>query len=138
MAARTPYLSKDITPMRNIFGEPIVRESPVSQAFGFTLSTQKNKKLERELSRLESLEKGLSIGKPSMNILGHELDDEEYERLVVLTGTMFKESVKEFIYSPDYEQYDDKEKIQVIKEIKSDINRTVRDEEFEKYYLGTI
>jgi hypothetical protein len=132
--SRTPGLSKQVSPMRNIFGEPIVRESPVSQAFGFTLSTDKNKKLESELSRLAGLEKGLSIGKPSRNILGYELDTEEYERLVILTGSMFKKSVSQFIHSPDYGKYDDKFKIKVIKELKSDINRLIREQDFGKYY----
>jgi len=138
VAARTPFLSKGVAPMRNIFGEPIVRESPISQALGFTLSTQKGSKLEKELSRLAGLEKGLSIGKPSRNILGHELDDEEYERLIIITGSMFKESIRQYIYSPEYERDEDEFRIKVIKEIKTDINQTVRNQEFEKYYYEGV
>jgi len=137
-AARTPFLSKGVAPMRNIFGEPIVRESPVSQALGFTLATVKGSKLEKELSRLAGLEKGLSIGKPSRNILGHELDDEDYERLIIMTGSMFKESVRQYIHSPEYERDNDEFRIKVIKEIKTDINQTVRNQEFEKYYYEGV
>jgi len=127
--------SKTVTPMRNIFGEPIVRQAPISQAFGFTMSFRNDSKLGQELSRLSQLdEKSLSIGKPSRNIMGYDLTEEEYDRYIYLTGTLFKETLEKFINSPAYDKIPDDLKIKAIRSIKTKINNAIRHREFDKYY----
>ena len=132
--SRLPVLSKSVTPMRNIWGDEIVRDNPISQALGITTSYAKGSRLDKELVRLMGIDEKFVIGKPGRTVSGTRLSDEEYERLIILSGAMLKESFNKYVDSPAYEQHSDKIRVAVFKDIQSKVNAMNREQEFENYY----
>jgi len=128
--ARVPFgVSEDVKPLRNMFGQEIVRDVPWAQALGFGLSLPKGGKAEKELVRL-----GISVGKPSRIVDGKEMNDDEYERFYILKGHMLKESVDRFVNAPAYNQINDDVKIKTIRRIIRKVNDVAKHKEMSKYY----
>jgi len=135
IVSRLPFgASEQIKPMRTIYGDEVVRDNPIAQALGFTMSYKKGSKLDKELARLSKIDKGLSIGKPSRVINGYELTDDEYDRLLVLKGGMLKQTLGKAIENPGYDKLPDNFKIKYIRSTVSKINTMAKHQEFEKYY----
>jgi len=121
--------SKTVPAMRDIFGEPITRQHPVSQAFGFTISVDRKSKLNNELARLK-----MGIGKPSRTVDGYTMSDEEYDRFYILKGAMLKESMKKYVASPAYAQTPDVIRIKTFRSIIRNVNKMAKAREMSKYY----
>ena len=132
LISRMPFgASEKIAPRRDIFGQPIVRENPKLQAFGFGISFEKGSRAEKELARLE-----IGVGKPSKTINDQELTDAEYERLYILKGAMLKTQLDKLINNSGYGSLPDAQKERAIRYVISNTNNFVRATEFEKYYRG--
>lgn len=129
IASRTPGLSTTISPLKNVFGEEVVRYNPALQALGFQVSKKKDNRLAEELLRLN-----ISIGRPSKRILGQELSDEEYDRLVTLTGIGIKQGLLKFMDAPMYKQLDDDQRQRVMRNAIDKIRSLIKHQDFQKYY----
>ena len=130
--SRLPFgISKSVKPMRNIYGEQIVRDVPWAAALGFGISLKKGSKADRELNRLN-----IAVGLPSRNIEGTELSDDEYDRLIVLKGSMLKQGLEKMINNPTYDKISDQQKIDLIRKTIRKTNDFTRKREFEKYYMN--
>jgi hypothetical protein len=134
---RLPFgISKGVSAMRNVFGDEIVRENPVLQSLGLTISYEKTSKMGREMGRLSRLDPGLVIGKPSRIINGFELTDDEYDRFLVLKGAMFKKQLSQLMNYGGYDNFTDDMKIKIIRRLSSQMNEFTRSTEFAKYYTN--
>jgi|GEM_PF-1537950 len=129
--SRLPLLSQTVGSRRDIFGESIVRDDAWKSLFGFNVSMTEKDKTFTELARLE-----MGVGKPSKNINGIELTDEEYDRFYVLKGMMLKESISKMVHYKQYDQLPDETKKKIISKIIRDVNKTAKSEIFVKYYGG--
>ncbi len=87
--AKTPGLSDDLPPRRNIFAEPVTLEGGVGPDIMSPVFTSRVKKdpVDIEIDRL-----GVPFGMPPRSIQGVELSAEEYDRFIVLAGKEIKTS----------------------------------------------
>lgn len=131
IAARTPLLSKTVKPLRDVYGEPIVRDKAALTLVGLNVSVEDKGKLANELARL-----GIGIGKPSKTVAGIELTDDEYERMYLMKGAMLKESLERLVNYENYDKFDDEMKIKMIRKTIRTINSFAKSQAFEKYYSG--
>jgi hypothetical protein len=127
--ARVPVLSQTVSPLRDIFGEPVERDIPWANMVGFNISVKSDDKVNNELARL-----GIGIGKPTKTVNGVELTDEEYERFYILKGQMLKDSLKSLVEWDTYERLDDEERIDFIRSDIRRINSFAKSQTFERYY----
>lgn len=114
----TPGLSKDLDPLRNLWGQPIQRGAGKwYELFNpFYISPQKFTPVENEIIRLDG-----PIGLPQRKLEGIPLSPEQYSRYVELQGTMnvdgknLKDSLLEIITSGDYGLMNDNERIGLLR-----------------------
>jgi len=141
LKSRTPVLTKEVKPMRTIFGEQIIRDLPEYSMLGFNVSVKKGGFLESELARLE-----IGIGKPSRDINGIELNDEEYERMFMLKGTMLKQVLTKVVNSEGYRNMEERAGLEkadiyrkkVISGVVRKINAFAKAQVYQKYFTDRI
>lgn len=115
-----PYLSQELLPKRNIWGEPLEREGSFIMKFASPVSVSKEKgsKADIEIVRL-----GVSIGKTSNKIFlpGEkkpvELDPKQYDILIVQGGTRAKKMIGDFVFTSGYEKIPDEGKATILKNL---------------------
>lgn len=92
LKSRTPFLSKEVTPKRNIFGEEVKREESGIASFiqPFQTSTEVKSKTFDLLNSIDE-----RIGRPSANIIGRKLNPAEADILQRETGRLTKGMIDE-------------------------------------------
>lgn len=97
--SQIPFLSQDLLPKRNLWGEPIEREGGFTQRFisPVQVSTDKGSLADREIVRL-----GVSVGKPQPVINGIELTPKEYDEFLVKAGSRAKKLVGNLVSQKSY------------------------------------
>ena len=127
----TPGLSKDLPPLRNLWGQPIKRGAGKwYELFNpFYISPKKFTPVENEIIRLDG-----PIGLPQRKIGGVDLSPEEYSRFVELQGTMsvdgesLKPSLLSVITSSEYGQMTDPEKADLLRNIHGDFLEAAKEQ----------
>ena len=110
--SRLPGYSKDLPPMRNIWGDPIKLSGGLGPDIvsPFYTSIVKDDPVSEELVRIQS-----PITMPGRFIQGIELDSKQYDRLILLTGKEpieegepnLKQAIAEVIKDPEYKTLSD-------------------------------
>jgi hypothetical protein len=121
--SRIPNLSKELYPVRNVWGEPI----ELSGAAGpdiispIYVSTIKNDPVAQEVARLN-----VSISRAERKIDGIQLTDQQYDSYVYASGTMAKQIVRQYILSDAWPELPDYKKKEIIKDTISRTRRVAR------------
>ena len=139
MKAGIPGLSQTLTPRRNVFGEELKRAGTFAQrAFlPITVSPEEIEKVDEELTSIN-----YTIGFPAKAIRGEGLDDETYDALLDISGSVIKAVLVSAIETPEYQNMGYSEKKKVIDDVVRETRSTVRDALFvdfivDKYDLST-
>jgi hypothetical protein len=137
MKARTPWLSSELPPRRDIWGEVLSgaidpskgrtwAEIAYSMASPVYISKEKGSPIDAELTRLK-----IGLSKPmkvqNLNGVSVRLDPQEYDRLLVLMnevevrdGKNLKDALNELVKSHDYKQKRSDIKEAMIREMRND------------------
>lgn len=117
--SEVPYLSHDLLPKRDIWGDPIGREGSFIMKFAspVQVSTEKGAKADAEILKLN-----VSIGKPSkkFSIPGGEsveLNPKQYDLLLVQGGARAKKMIGDFVSTSGYERIPDDGKAKVLRNL---------------------
>lgn len=115
LKSRIPGYSTDLPPRVNIWGEPIAPDQygfiPIDLISPIYMSEEKYSPVDEELLRLET-----PLTMPTKQIMGIELNPDEYWRYTVLagneaknpaTGQGLKDALTELIKSPEYKRMSD-------------------------------
>ncbi|MFT3849680.1 MAG: hypothetical protein QM739_13725 [Propionivibrio sp.] len=102
---RLPGFSKDLPPVRNVFGEPqrLIGGLGYDAISPIRTTVANTDPLASEIARLN-----IDLDKPPKTLFvapgarGIDLQPKQYDRLMVLTGERFKEHLTELLKSPDY------------------------------------
>lgn len=127
MKARTPVLSKTLLPKLDpTTGEPMERSG--SALLPTQISTMQDDRVGLELERL-----GVGITAPSQKTKGYELDAEEHNQLIELTGRMVNREVTNEMSKPRYSRAPDEQKRFWLEDAIKDAKREAR----KQFVLGT-
>lgn len=126
--SRIPILSESLKPRRDIFGDPITKDTPLSP---IRISKESKDPLLNEIARL-----GVGFGKPR-SFISHrgkrfELNKGEFDDLLKLTGEEFKVRFKKLFKTKSYDRLSDENKIKQVKRLheriaKRNRNKILRD-----------
>lgn len=133
IAARTPISSQVVIPRRDIFGQIVLRDHPISQALGFTVSDKRTDNIKVELARL-----GVGISLPDKKIRGEKLTDKQFDRFYQLQGFIMKKLLDRSINSDYYRLLNDEGKKDFIEKQVSKVKRMATQQFMDKYYRETI
>jgi len=128
--SRIPYYSKDLLPIRDLYGDPIKFEGGlgpdiVSPVY---VSSKENNYLSDEMVRLKFFPT-----LPSKQIGSVELTPKQYDELSVSAGKKLKKALDMFTSSIDYQFLPDQVKIDTMKEIVTKTRKAAREELQIKY-----
>ncbi len=110
--SQIPFLSQDLLPKRNLWGEPIEREGGFTERFlsPVQVSTEKGSLADREIVKL-----GMSIGKPQPIINGIELTPKEYDEFLTQAGARAKKLVGNLVTQKSYAKLPEERQMQQIR-----------------------
>jgi len=135
--ARIPGLSKELPPVRGVFGQPQEREGGFLRKFAspVQVSRVKGGEVEKELTRL-----GIAFGKPSkkMRIGDEEVDmtAQEYGEYQEVRGALAKEWLTNMLRDPYYKDTTNEEKKILIRGIFSEAGQQAREDIIAKREAG--
>lgn len=140
-----PMILKDTADLMAANG-PSGAAMAVPAVFGVGVSTYEDKKepqllgvekddpLNKEIDRLTEIKGDRIIDKPrkSLSVDGKQitLDDEDYAEYSATANGYLVRVLKDMTADPDYQALSDEEKLEVIKEVKSEVRKEVRDHLF--------
>lgn len=107
--ARIPGKSAALPPKRDVWGDPIVRESPLSPIATLGIP---NDPVRLEVDRLK-----MSIGAPTKKIGGVELTPQQYDRYQEVAGRLAHERLLKLIGQPAWKRLPDDVKRDVISQV---------------------
>lgn len=112
--SRIPGVSKELLPKRDIWGQSIKRDISGLPAMvtPVYISGGKGTEADREISRL-----GVRISKPSRKVMGKELTQKQYDRLVISGGKEAKKRIDQFVGGKSYAGISDEMKGRMIKKL---------------------
>lgn len=121
--SRIPILSEDVPKRFNIWGEPIERGGhPLSRILSpFQISETQGTPIDTELVRLK-----LNLGMPSRTIKGKEMKKDKYVEYLQDAGQKAKTTLNQFIQGHYYNQLNDEQKQNEIKNIVNKIREESR------------
>ena len=125
--SRIPFISKQLPPRRNIWGEPIIKTATGLEAFlsPVQVSKESESDVDRELARLEL---SLSMPRNQMTHRGEkiELDPKVYDKYVESVGKELKTILTNRIKSPVYKKLTDEKKAENIENFYSRVKKKHR------------
>lgn len=133
--SRIPFLSKQLLPIRGVFGEEAVREGGIAQRLlPVSITEEKVDLVEQELNTINK-----TIGFPSKSAFGEKLTDEEYDTLLRVSGKITKEILFDIMQSKEYQSANIGNKEKMIDKVTDRVREKVRERAFkEKFLLGEI
>lgn len=131
--AQTPILSRRVRPLRTAFGEEVARN--LSQIISPVAVVKKEIDLaDAELSRL-----GIDIGFPKAAVQKIKLTDDEYDKMLKISGQTLKKVLIKVIQKSDWDKLSDGQKEKIIEQIKTRVRDRVKEKMFpEKSQAGAI
>lgn len=96
--ARTPGLSKDLYPKRDLYGQPIKRHEGGAQAF----MVSPGHEVQTDLAYTELGRLGISVGPPERKVMGKELDISVYDRYQRDAGELAFKMNSKIVNHPSY------------------------------------
>jgi hypothetical protein len=125
--SRIPFISKQLPPRRNIWGDPIIRTATGLESFlsPVQVSKESENEVDRELARLE-----LSLSMPGSKLTHRgekiELDPQVYDEYVKNVGKDLKTGLTNRIKNPMYKKLTDEQKSESIKDFYSMVKKRYR------------
>lgn len=119
--SRVPFLSDDLFPKRDIWGQPIERSGPgigdktdaaIRGLSPVQVSAGKGFPVDKEIVRLK-----VEIGRPQRKVRDIELTSAQYDELLTRGGARAEEMVNRFISGSEYKQMPDETKAKMIKRL---------------------
>lgn len=125
--SRLPGYSKDLPPVRNLWGEPIVLSGGLGPDIVSPVYTSEDRHddVSDEFVRLK-----LETGKPRRIVSGVELTSEEYDSYTQMAGRAAKQILDELVASPLYHTLPDEVQRDLFEDIIRDARNTARVELF--------
>lgn len=101
-----PGMSDSLPPIRDIFGEPMTRESGVGWAWDMVIpiqaTTEKNDPVARAI-----IDNQVKVSRPSRTVAGIQLNAGQYDELQQIAGPMMKEQLAHIVRSPGFNNLTD-------------------------------
>jgi hypothetical protein len=121
--SRIPGVSKDLYPVRNVWGEPISLSGALGPDIISPVYTSiiNNDPVATEVARL-----GVGISRADRKIKGIQLTDEQYDKYVFMSGTIAKRVVMKYVTSPGWKNIPDYMKKDIIKRSVSNARKAAR------------
>lgn len=136
---KIPFVSKQLEPKINIFGEIIETENPFNTLmFGSRLKTYEGSDVLNELNRLESQGQLPSISdikftSSRVKKLQAQIGKEEFTEFIIDFGKEYFKALDKNMKMSKYDQLDDEKKKKLINDIKSDVlDETLKKHGFKK------
>ncbi len=122
--SRLPGYSTSLTPRRDVFGVPIVREGALGPDLfsSIALSTEKDNPAAKEMLALQYYP-----SMPNRIVMGHKLTPEQYDRYLEISGSMAKERLLRRMKLESWRLMDDDRKIDTIKDVFTEARRIARE-----------
>jgi hypothetical protein len=114
LQARVPFLSFQVPPIRDIWGQPVVLQETGFERF---LSPIRRSPVIQDKASQEIVRLDVRPGSPRRQLGRFELSDQEYERYTELAGTLARRMVTGFVESPGYDRLPDVIKVQKIEDL---------------------
>lgn len=120
---KIPGLSKNVVPVRNIWGEKAQDEgSALFRAFSpIKQSTAREDAVDKELKKI-----GYEAGFPDKTIFGFKLDDKQYDIYQRTTGKKAKELLNQLVANPEFQKQSDEQKKKSVRDIVDTVRQRFR------------
>lgn len=122
--AQTPFASKGVTPLRDVFGEEI-RRTPSQALTPFGVTSAQQNELQKQLE-----ESDISLGKPGRTIQKIKLTQEEYDNYSAISGQVQTEVLAEIVQTDDWAKANAQERKNIVESITRKTREKVRDNLF--------
>jgi hypothetical protein len=112
LKAKIPGMSEDVTPKRNVFGEPYERQYPLSP-----LTIRKQEETSKLEQWLADHDMDTKIGFPSKHLaaVGRKLSPEDYDRMLTIAGPSLKSSLIKMMTDTNFNNLTYDEQVKSIK-----------------------
>jgi hypothetical protein len=114
LQARVPFLSSQVPPIRDIWGQPVLLPETGPERF---LSPIRRSPVIQDKASQEIVRLDVRPGSPRRQLGRIELSSGEYERYSELAGTLARRMVKGFVESPGYDRLPDLIKAQKLEDL---------------------
>lgn len=112
--AKIPYVSEELYPRRDVWGQPIANKAVLGPA-GFSAIYET--KVSKDPTNLALLSLGIFPSQPQRKVRGVELTEAQYDSYSYIAGTSAKMALDSFVNQPGFDQIPVEQKIPMIKKI---------------------
>lgn len=123
---KIPWLSKDVVPVRNVWGEAQQKEGGVLRRTISPIETTTVKEISPIDAELKKM--GIEMGFPSKKVSGFALDDKHYDMYSATSGQILKKTLNQIIEMPSYQNLSLSKKEELINKTIRKVRDIIRDQ----------